>query len=100
MARGLKKGQTNNPYGRAKGSVNRSKKAAQEAIADFIDGNADRLQGWLESIAKDSPEKAFKAFSDLLEYHVPKLSRAEVQPLDKDGKPADNKITIEFVGKD
>lgn len=52
---------------------------AREAIARFVDGNSDRLQGWLDQIAeKDGPKEAFRCFSDLLEYHVPKLSRAEV----------------------
>jgi hypothetical protein len=52
---------------------------AKEAIARFVDGNADRLQGWLEEIAQaQGPLAAFKCFADVLEYHVPKLSRAEV----------------------
>lgn len=52
---------------------------AREAIARFVDGNADRLNGWLDEIeAKDGPKAAFQCFSDLLEYHVPKLSRAEL----------------------
>lgn len=53
-------------------------KNAREAIARFVDGNADRLMGWLDEIeAADGPRAAFQCFSDLLEYHVPKLSRAE-----------------------
>lgn len=53
--------------------------AARQAIAVFIDGNSDRLQGWLDEIASEKgPEAAFKCFSDLLEYHVPKLARTEV----------------------
>ena len=64
--------------GRPKGAVNKSTQHAREAIARFVDGNADRLQEWLDQIAvQDGPQAAFKCFSDLLEYHVPKLSRAE-----------------------
>ena len=55
-----------------------SKKNAREMIASFIDGNSDRLNGWLDEIYQtDGALAAFKAFSDLLEYHVPKLSRIE-----------------------
>ena len=56
----------------------------------FVDGNAHRLQGWLDQIAcgvKDeetgeylvapNPEKAFTLFQGVIEYHVPKLARVE-----------------------
>lgn len=66
--------------GRPKGSPNKATANAREAIARLVDGNAERLQEWLDQIAEDEgPKAAFQCFSDLLEYHVPKLSRAEVQ---------------------
>lgn len=43
----------------------------------FVDGNAHRLQEWLDRIAEDDPEKAFSLFQSVLEYHVPKLARNE-----------------------
>jgi len=65
--------------GRKKGTPNKSTQAAREAISAFVDGNADRLEDWLDKIEQqDGPLAAFKAFTDLLEYHVPKLSRSEV----------------------
>jgi hypothetical protein len=58
---------------------NKSTQAAREAIARFVDGNADRLQGWLDQIAEEKgPQAAFDCFSTLLEYHVPKLARQEI----------------------
>jgi gamma-glutamyl:cysteine ligase YbdK (ATP-grasp superfamily) len=52
---------------------------AREAIAAFVDGNADRLQEWLDQIAtQDGPKAAFQCFTDLLEFHVPKLTRSEI----------------------
>jgi len=58
---------------------NKSTANAREAITRFVDGNADRLQEWLDQIAvQDGPQAAFKCFSDLLEYHIPKLARSEV----------------------
>lgn len=60
--------------------------AARAAIASFVDGNADRLQGWLDKIATEKGAlEAFRAFTDLLEFHVPKLARTEVTG--KDGGP-------------
>lgn len=64
--------------GRAAGTPNKVTANAREAIARFVDGNADRLAGWLDEIAADSPEKAFRAFMDVVEYHVPKLARVEL----------------------
>lgn len=64
--------------GRQKGTPNKSTAAARAAIASFIDGNAERLQGWLDEIAeKKGPQAAFECFTSLLEYHVPKLARHE-----------------------
>lgn len=64
--------------GRAKGTPNKVTADARAAIATFIDGNAHRLQAWLDEIAIDNPEKAFVLFQSLVEYHVPKLARREI----------------------
>lgn len=73
MAKGIKTG-----GGSRKGVPNKSTAQAREAIAMFVDGNADRLQGWLDQIAQDKgPQAAFDCFTSLLEYHVPKLARHE-----------------------
>lgn len=50
-----------------------------------MDGNADRLQGWLDEIhAEKGAQAAFDCFTSLLEYHVPKLARSEITG--KDGE--------------
>ena len=74
------KQQTNNPKGRPAGSPNKSTALAREAIARFVDGNAEKLQGWLDEIAaneKLGPKVAFDCFMQVAEYHVPKLARVE-----------------------
>ena len=74
------KQQTNNPKGRPAGSPNKSTAMAREAIAKFVDGNSDKLQGWLDEIAmseKHGPKVAFDCFMQVAEYHVPKLARVE-----------------------
>lgn len=58
---------------------NKATAKAREAIARFVDDNAERLQGWLDDIAKtDGPKAAFACVLDLLEFHIPKLARTEL----------------------
>lgn len=84
--------------GRKKGTSNKSTVQAREAVADFVNGNVDRLESWLDSIAEDSPKDAFNCFMSVVEYNIPKLARTEQQSLDKNGKPTDfNKIEVSFV---
>jgi hypothetical protein len=99
MAKGPGKGKTNNPNGRPAGSQNKATAQAREAIAMFVEGNVDRLNGWLDDIAAENPKDAFDRFMSVVEYHIPKLARTEHQPLDGSGKPTDNKLVIEFVNK-
>lgn len=66
--------------GSRKGSPNKATANAREAIARFVDGNSDRLQGWLDEIATDEnqgPRAAMACFLEVLEYHVPKLARID-----------------------
>jgi len=66
--------------GRVKGTPNKATGLAREAIAKLVEGNVDQLQGWLAKIAADEkqgPAVAFKLLMDVMEYHIPKLSRAE-----------------------
>jgi hypothetical protein len=76
--------------GRVKGTPNKATLKAREAIAEFLDANAHRLQEWLEAVAVDDPKGALTCFKDLLEYHVPKLGRTELTG--KDGGPLGVKI--------
>ena len=76
------------------GKPNKSTQTAREAIAKFVDGNADRLAGWLDEIAADNPQRAFDAFMSVVEYHVPKLARTEVTG--KDGEAVQHSIKVSF----
>lgn len=65
--------------GRVAGVPNKATSRAREAIAAFVDGNADRLNGWLDEIYTTSgPKEAFNCMTSLLEYHMPKLARSEM----------------------
>jgi len=71
------KGQSGNPLGKPVGSVSAKTKLARDSIALFVDGNVDRLTGWLDAIAEKSPEAAFDRFMSVDEYHIPKLARSD-----------------------
>lgn len=70
---------------------------AREAIAKLVDGNAHRLAGWLDQIAAESPEKAYRCFMDVVEYHIPKLARTEQTISGPDGGPVKQHWTVEMV---
>lgn len=64
--------------GRPKGTPNKATSNAREAIARLVDDNAERMAGWLDAIAQtEGPLAAWKCMTDVIEYHIPKLSRAE-----------------------
>lgn len=66
--------------GRPKGVPNKSTTMAREAFAAFVDGNAHRMQGWLDEVAKDpkhGPKVALDCLLAVSEYHIPKLARTE-----------------------
>ena len=70
-------GQLRPGQGRPVGVGNKTTMRAREAISLFVEGNVDRLSGWLDEIAKDNPKAAFDAFMSVVEYHIPRLARKE-----------------------
>ena len=90
----FKKGKKPGP-GRPKGLPNKATQAAREAIALFVDGNAHRLQEWLDKIATDDPKKAFELFQSVVEYHVPKLARSEV--VGDGGGPVRHAVEVHII---
>jgi hypothetical protein len=76
--------QVENNKGRPKGSPNRATADVRAAIATFAEGNAHKLQEWLDSVAEGSggnrpdPAKAADLYLRAIEYHIPKLARTEV----------------------
>ncbi|MBI3716098.1 MAG: hypothetical protein HY255_08910 [Betaproteobacteria bacterium] len=50
------------------------------AIARFVEHNVADLQPWLDQIAReDGPKAAFDRLLHVMEYHMPKLARGEVE---------------------
>ena len=90
--------------GRPPGAPNKATAKGREAIAQFVDGNADRLVGWLDKIAEESPKDAFNAFMSVVEYHIPKLQRKELvgdpeKPLVLEDRGAEAKARTERLFK-
>lgn len=91
--RGAKPGERRG--GRPKGVGNKVTAHAREAIARFVDGNAEKCQEWLDDIAKlDGPRAAFNCYLQLVEFHVPKLARTELTG--KDGGPVITSVVDEL----
>lgn len=79
---------------RPKGSPNKATANAREAIARLVDNYAPKLEVWLDQIAAESPEKAYRCFMDVVEYHIPKLARTESTISGPDGGP----VVLNIVG--
>ena len=65
---GLKKGMTNNPNGRPKGTVNKTTKEIKKMLVEFIGGNLDDLQANYDKL---EPEKKLQFFERVLKYVLP-----------------------------
>jgi hypothetical protein len=64
--------------GRKKGTPNKVTSDVRSAIALLAQRNIGKLEEWLKRVAADDPAKASDLLLRAIEYHIPKLSRAEV----------------------
>jgi hypothetical protein len=76
---------TNRGRGRPPGSVNKATKTFRETVSAMLEGNAENVQKWLETVAygdgdqvKPDPKGALTLMAQLAEYATPKLSRTEM----------------------
>lgn len=75
--------------GRKKGSVNKATKAFRETVTELLEGNAENVHIWLETVAygdgdlvKPDPKGALTLLAQLAEYATPKLARTEHSGVD------------------
>lgn len=83
VPRGTKRKPPSAGRGRKKGELNRVTRDVREIIARVAEKNADKIEGWLTRIGRKSPAKAMELYLRMLEYHIPKLTRAEIVKEDK-----------------
>jgi hypothetical protein len=80
--------------GRPPGSTNKVTRDVRAALTQFAEGNVEKLQTWLDAVAKDDPARAADLFIRVLEYHIPKLARTELSGSEGNGKL---NVQISFV---
>lgn len=74
----FEKGKSGNAKGKPKGLVNKSKREFTVSLREMFEGNADKIAGWLEEIAKDDPKEALNQLNRWAEFCFPKLARNEL----------------------
>jgi Family of unknown function (DUF5681) len=75
-------GQSGNPNGRPKGSMNDVSKRVKETFAALLEGRAEELAEALERIRDKDPKAYLEIYIKLSERFVPAMSRTEVTGLD------------------
>ena len=90
----FKKGESGNPNGRPKGSMNHYTKKTKEAFGMLLNDNLDNLSMWLADVAADDPKEALKIVMALSERFVPKLSQQQLT--DADGENLLKGLTFKF----
>jgi len=75
-------GQSGNPNGRPKGSMNDVSKRVKETFAALLEGRAEELAEALERIRDKDPKSYLEIYIKLSERFVPAMSRTEVTGLD------------------
>ena len=73
----FKQGQSGNPNGRPKGSVNKATNTIREAFTKLVESNLENMTTWLEKVAETSPKEALNIINQMAEYTTPKLARVE-----------------------
>jgi hypothetical protein len=69
--------------GRPKGSLNKITREIRAALRDLAEDNADRVQHWLDQVAKKDPAEAIRLWLGLLRYVTPTLQAAAITDLRK-----------------
>jgi hypothetical protein len=90
----FKPGQSGNPKGRKKGTLNKNTKQIREAYQKLTEENLDNMNLWLMQTASEDPAKAMDLMLRLSEYIIPKLARQEL--VGNDGEDLFKNIKFEF----
>ena len=69
------------PRGRPPGAPNKVTRDIRAALRDLAEGNADRVQSWLDAVAEKDPAEALRLYLGLLRYVTPTLQAAAIADL-------------------
>ncbi len=64
--------------GRPKGSLNKITQDIRAVLRDLAEGNADRVQSWIDAVAAQDPAEAMRLWLSLLKYITPTLAAAAI----------------------
>jgi hypothetical protein len=64
--------------GRPPGARNKITRDIRAALRDLAEGNADRVQSWLDPVAEKEPAEALRLWTALLRYVTPTLQAAAI----------------------
>ena len=84
----FKKGESGNPNGRPKGSLNKDLEPIRKAFKDFVEGNLKQVQKDYDAL--DSAKERLYFILNISEYCIPKLQRTELTG--EDGNPINVQI--------
>jgi hypothetical protein len=74
----FKPGQSGNPAGRPKGSLNITTRQVKEAYAKIIVENIDNIYGWLARTALEDPKGAIESLMKISSYVIPKEVKNDI----------------------
>jgi hypothetical protein len=74
-------GEPSKRRGRPPGAPNKITRDIRAALRDLANGNADRVQSWLDSVADKDPAEALRLWLALLRYVTPTLQAAAIADL-------------------
>ncbi len=83
-----------NRKGRLLGSKNKNTQLIREAYQKLTEDNLLNMSMWIQQIAADNPEKAFKLMLEMSEFILPKLARTELTG--NNGDDLFKSLTFEF----
>jgi hypothetical protein len=76
MADSMDGGPNKRRRGRPPGAANKITRDIRAALRDLAEGNADRVQAWLDSVADKDPAEALRLWLALLRFVTPTLQAA------------------------
>lgn len=83
-----------NRNGRPAGAKNKNTQLIREAYQKLTEDNLQNMSLWIQQIAADNPEKAFRLMLDMSEFVLPRLARTELTGAS--GEDLFKNLTFEF----